>query len=97
MLDDITIENDKEPNTRVKASFTEGYGLFAERNLEAGEVVINGSLFPLKSLYINHSRKPNCVRQEDGILMACAQITRGDELFLDYRPEMTEDQHTSWI
>ena len=42
----IIIEDDNAPDTKVKASFTEGFGLFASRDFQAGEVVIDYNLFP---------------------------------------------------
>jgi hypothetical protein len=135
MLDDIIIDNDDGPDTKVKASFTEGYGLFAGRDFSPGEVVINYGLFPdswfpttyeeltdeqrFKNLYvmldserciathswskfsyINHSRKPNCVwNLDEKLVIASKNITRGDELFIDYRLEPLAKglQWANWI
>jgi len=42
----IIIEDDNAPDTKVKASFTEGWGLFASRDFKQGEVLIDYNLFP---------------------------------------------------
>jgi SET domain-containing protein len=46
ILDDIIIQDDNAPHTKVKASFTHGWGLFAGKPFQMGEVVIDYNLFP---------------------------------------------------
>ena len=46
MPDEIIIEDDNAPDTKVKASFTEGYGLFAARDFSRGETIVDYNLFP---------------------------------------------------
>ncbi len=41
ILDEIIIEDDNGPHTKVKASFTHGWGLFAGKAFKMGEVVID--------------------------------------------------------
>jgi SET domain-containing protein len=52
---DIIIDNDDAPNTKVKASFTEGYGLFAAKDFEAGEIIVNYNLFPDSWYHLKYS------------------------------------------
>jgi SET domain-containing protein len=42
----IIIDNDDAPFTYVKKSLTEGYGLFAAKNIARGDLVIDYRLFP---------------------------------------------------
>ena len=46
ILVDVIIDDDNAPDAKVKASFTEGWGLFAGRDFKEGEVVIDYNLFP---------------------------------------------------
>jgi SET domain-containing protein len=96
----IIIEDDNAPDTKVKASFTEGWGLFASRDFKEGEVVvenINTNLVT-KFNYINHSRKPNC-KYSDGLVITVRDIVEGAELFIDYRlePRPNRTEYPSWI
>jgi len=94
---DIIIEDDNAPDTKVKASFTEGWGLFASRDFKEGEIIverINTNLIT-KFNYINHSRKPNC-KYSDGFVVTMRDIVEGEELFVDYRLEPINEQ-TPWI
>jgi SET domain-containing protein len=97
---DIIIEDDNAPDTKVKASFTEGWGLFAGRDFKQGEVVIQNININLvtKFSYINHSRKPNCLRS-DSMVITMRDIMDGEELFIDYRlePKTNQTEHSSWI
>ena len=55
MYDEIIIENDDAPDTIVKASFTEGWGLFAAKNFKKGETIINYNLFPESWYEMNYT------------------------------------------
>lgn len=46
MTDEIIIEDDNAPDTKVKASFIDGYGLFAARDFNPGEIIVDYNLFP---------------------------------------------------
>ena len=96
----IIIEDDNAPDTKVKASFTEGWGLFASRDFKEGEVVVQNTNINLvtKFSYINHSRKPNCLRS-DSTVVTTRDIIEGEELFIDYRiePRPNRTEYPSWI
>lgn len=135
MLEDIIIEIDNAPDTKVKASFTEGWGLFADKDFKKGEIIMDFNPFlehwyklKYKDLseeqirknwyvmideewcmtcdkwskfsYINHSRKPNCLwLVSERIIKADKDITKGDELFVDYRlePRPSRTEYPKWI
>ena len=42
----IIIEEDNAPDTYVKESSIEGYGLFASKDFKRGELIIDYNLFP---------------------------------------------------
>jgi hypothetical protein len=101
ILDEVIIDDDNAPDTKVKASFTDGWGLFAGRNFKEGETIItsaeNKDLFT-KFSYINHSQKPNCVWDvEARLVIAAKNITEGDELFIDYRLNPNISESSSWL
>lgn len=42
----MIVENDNAPDTYVKESVIEGYGLFASKNFQKGDLVLDYNLFP---------------------------------------------------
>ena len=101
IFDEVIIHDDNAPDTKVKASFTEGWGLFAGRNFKKGEVIVtaaeNKDLFT-KFSYINHSQNPNCFWNVEAKLVTAAKdITVGDELFIDYRLNPNISESSSWL
>jgi uncharacterized protein len=66
---------------------------------------IDGAVGGNATRYINHSCKPNCVafevRSADGVvgidIHASEQIAEGQELLLDYRLDIAEDDSASYV
>lgn len=85
--------DDKNTNIRVLNSDVHGEGVFAERDIQKGEVIGNASIGAKRtflSRYTNHSDNHNAKfyfsrKTHSSILKAEDDIAEGEEIFVNYR------------